>query len=215
MATFHPFLRLPQELREQIWTDTVEPRTVDVRRFREWSQRYGRLVSSTPIPAILQSCREARNLGLYKRVFFEVAAEETYSTKTEQRYVWMDLDTDMMDIGASRFDLYKNIAPAVKRLKFERENSDEFFYRTEAQQLKQFVNVEEIHIDCADGFWMWGGAVYDHPWPCAKEKLLFIDAFDGRVARGLELETICREILMAMRIEATGAAFDTDDEYSS
>lgn len=133
---------------------------------------------------------------------------------TKERYVWLNLDIDMVDIGASEFRWYKWIASAIKRLKFSRENSDEVFYRTESSELEQFVNVEEIHIDCADGFWMWGDATYDHPWPCAKEKLLFIDAFDGRVARGLELETICREILMAMRIEATGKAFNTDDEFS-
>ncbi|XP_014561983.1 hypothetical protein COCVIDRAFT_85490 [Bipolaris victoriae FI3] len=213
MTTFHPFPRLPLELREQIWKDTVEPRTVDVRRFQAWPQHYGRLVSSTPIPAILQSCREARNLGLYKKVFFE--GEEAESSKTEQRYVWMDLDIDIMDIGTSDFRWYKSIASAIKRLKFSRENGNEAFYHTESNELSMFVNVEEIHIVCADGFWMWGDATHEHPWPCTEDKLLFIDALDGRVARGLELETICRQILMAMRIEATGEAFDTDDEFSS
>jgi hypothetical protein len=240
MTTFHPFPWLPLELREQIWKDTVEPRTVDVRRFRKWDQRYGQLVSSTPIPPILQSCREARNLGLYERVFFEVAAVKKFkgnneseiaierfftpdeqreegpkkvgSPDTEQRYVWLDLDIDMIDIGASEFRNYKSIASAVKRLKFKRENGDEFFFHTESNELRQFVNVEEIHIDCADGFWMWSGAVYQFPWPCADEKLVFIDAFDGRVARGIEFEAICRQMLMAARLEATGEAFSTDDE---
>lgn len=239
MTTFRPFPRLPLELREQIWKDTVEPRTVDVRRFQAWPQHYGRLVSSTPIPAILQSCREARNLGLYKKVFFEVAAvtrpnnnippeigierfftpdeqgEEAESSKTEQRYVWMDLDIDIMDIGTSKFDHYKHIAPAVKRLKFERENTDEYFYFHEVLEMMQFINVEEIHIVCADGFWNWGGALHEHNFPCADEKLLFIDALDGRVARGMEMEKIYREMLMAVRIANTGEAYNTDDEFSS
>ncbi|EUC33675.1 hypothetical protein COCCADRAFT_95371 [Bipolaris zeicola 26-R-13] len=213
MTTFRPFPRLPLELREQIWKDTVEPRTVDVRRFQAWPQHYGRLVSSTPIPAILQSCREARNLGLYKKVFFE--GEEAESSKTEQRYVWMDLDIDIMDIGTSKFDHYKHIAPAVKRLKFERENTDEYFYFHEVLEMMQFINVEEIHIVCADGFWNWGGALHEHNFPCADEKLLFIDALDGRVARGMEMEKIYREMLMAVRIANTGEAYNTDDEFSS
>ncbi|KAI4641534.1 hypothetical protein J4E93_007631 [Alternaria ventricosa] len=239
MTTFHPFPRLPLELREQIWKDTVEPRTVDVRRTREYNQ----LVSSTPIPAILQSCREARNLGLYERVYFEVAAVKKFKNdhapemlikdffmpdeeqgekepekvgcpKTEQRYVWLDFDIDMLDIGASYFSKYKAIAPAIKRLKFERENGCEYFYHTESRRLKEFINVEEVHIVCADGFWMWAGAIEDHGWSCAEEKLVFTDAFDGRVARGKEFEIVCRQMLKDMRLEATGEAFSTDDEES-
>jgi hypothetical protein len=240
MTTFHPFPRLPLELREQIWKDTVEPRTVDVRRVREGTQRYGQLVSSTPIPAILQSCREARNLGLYERVFFEVAAvkkfkgnneaeiaverffmpdeqgeegpKEVDSPDTEQRYVWLDLDIDMVDIGASKFCNYESIASAVKRLKFERENGDEYFYRTESNELMKFVSVEEIHIVCADGFWMWAGAIDEHAWPCAEEKLVFIDAFDGRVTRGIEFEIVCKQMLKDAQLEATGEAYSSDDE---
>ncbi|KAH6625095.1 hypothetical protein C7974DRAFT_395408 [Boeremia exigua] len=240
MITFHPFPRLPLELREQIWNDTVEPRTVDVRRVREGTQRYGQLVSSTPIPAILQSCREARNLGLYERVFFEVAAvkkstsdnasqvaverffmpdgqgeegsKKGGSPDTEQRYVWLDLDIDMVDIGASEFCNYRSIASAVKRLKFKRENGDEYFYHTESNELMEFVSVEEIHIVCADGFWMWAGAIDDHAWPCAEEKLVFIDALDGRVVRGTEFEFVCKQMLKKARLEATGEAFSSDDE---
>jgi hypothetical protein len=234
MTTFHPFPRLPLELREHIWKDTMEPRTVDVRRVREWPQRYGQLISSTPIPAILQSCREARNLGIYKRVFFEVdatskwkgihtpetAAErflspdepEEEAPVSEQRYVWLDFDIDMVDIGTSKFGYYKSIVSVVKRLKFERKNGDEWFYRTEAQELRKFVTVEEIHVVCADGFWMWGDALYEHPWPCAEEKIVFIDAFDGRVAHGMELETICRQMLKDARLEATGEAYSSDEE---
>ncbi|CAN9132517.1 unnamed protein product [Alternaria alternata] len=241
MTTFHPFPRLPLELREQIWKDTVEPRIVDVRRVRKGTERYGQLISSTPIPAILQSCREARNLGLYERVFFEVTPatkkfkgkneaeiamkrffapdergeegpKKVGSSDTEQRYVWLDLDIDMVDIGASRFCNYESIASAVKRLKFERENSEEYFYHTESVELMKFASVEEIHIVCADGFWMWAGATHNHSWPCAEENLVFIDAFDGRVARGIEFETMCIQTLEYAWLGAPGEAFSTDDE---
>ena len=73
MATFHPFPRLPYELRMQIWEMTVEPRVVNT------EFRYGReirlppLASSTPVPAVLQACQEARNHGLYKKCFSELA----------------------------------------------------------------------------------------------------------------------------------------------
>ncbi|KAI5380600.1 hypothetical protein J4E82_000557 [Alternaria postmessia] len=241
MTAFHPFPRLPLELREQIWKDTIEPRTVDVRRTRKGTERYGQLVSSTPIPAMLQSCREARNLGLYERVFFEVTPatkqlkgkneaenamkrfftldergeegpKKAGSPDTEQRYVWLDLNIDMVDIGASRFCNYESVASAVKRLKFERENSEEYFYHTESTELMNFASVEEIHIVCADGFWMWAGATHEHSWPCAEEKLVFIDAFNGRVARGIEFEKICIQTLEDAWLGAPGEAFSTDDE---
>jgi hypothetical protein len=38
MATFHPFPRLPAELRIQIWEMTVEPRVVDVRLEADWAR---------------------------------------------------------------------------------------------------------------------------------------------------------------------------------
>jgi hypothetical protein len=67
MATFHPFLRLPYELRTCVWKLTVEPRTVRVD-----VQDYF-LASATPVPAVLQVCREARNYGLYQKAFSELA----------------------------------------------------------------------------------------------------------------------------------------------
>ncbi|KAI4707901.1 hypothetical protein J4E89_007530 [Alternaria sp. Ai002NY15] len=219
MTTFHPFPRLPLELREQIWKDTAEPRTVDVRRVRDrWSQRHGQLASSTPIPAILQSCREARNLKLYKRVHFEVDVVKKFENnhapevliekfftpeeergekegpkeiETEQRYTWLDLDIDMLDIGTSTFCDYISIASAVKRLKFERDDPA----GSDLHELMDFVSVDEIHIVCPDGFWLWAGALYNYDWPCAEEKLVFIEPFSGRVARGMEFENVCRQDL--------------------
>ena len=74
MATFHPFPRLPYELRMQIWEMTVEPRVVNVELTRQKPIRQAfYLTSSTPVPAVLQSCREARNHGLYRKAFSEVA----------------------------------------------------------------------------------------------------------------------------------------------
>ncbi|USP74060.1 hypothetical protein yc1106_01334 [Curvularia clavata] len=217
MTAFHPFPRLPLELREQIWKDTVEPRTVEVRCVQEWPHRYDQQpMSSTPIPAVLQSCREARNLGLYERVFFEVAVRPKFKGNfvpviafedfffpddqedeidppiTEQRYVWLNFDIDMVDIKDSEFRNYHHIASAIKRLKFEWESSCASFCYSGLKELKPFVNVEEIHVVCTAGFSVWAWATCEYSWPCNEEKLLFIDASNGRVARGTEFEAICR-----------------------
>jgi hypothetical protein len=201
MSTFQPFPRLPLELRHQIWRNTVEPRTVEVSIDRR-THRFLFLTSPTPVPGPLQCCREARNelQGLYQQTFFDVNTR----IGPERRYVWLNMDIDMVDIGASEFRDFESIQSAVKRLKFERENSNEAFYHAESRDLLKFVSVEELHIVCADGFWMWSEALDEHAWPCADDKLVFIDALDGRVARGLEFEALCKQML--------DRAFSPDDE---
>jgi hypothetical protein len=213
MSTFHPFPRLPLELRNQIWRCTAEPRTVEVRIERRWPDRHRFFISPTPVPGPLQCCREARDelQGLYQRNFFEVDTQQGI----ERRYVWLNLDIDMVDIGTSEFRYFKSIASTIKRLKFERENSNEAFYNTEKRELVDFTNVEEIHVVCADGFWQWGGALYDHAWPCADDKLVFFDPMDGQVARGMELERIYRQMLKDARLAATGEAYSSGDESDS
>jgi hypothetical protein len=218
MCTFYPFPCLPTELRDQIWLATVEPvrsfisktdsmhtyaighvqRTVEVRRARKLNEMLGQLVSCTPVPPILQACKEARAQGLYTQVFFEVDAKDAQfgaePIATEHRYVWLNFEFDMVDIGTSLFCYYKHIMSDFQWLRFERENGGEYFYHGERRELAEFVNVKEVQVVCADGFWNWGGAINDgnHYWPCPDENVLF---FDGdQIARGLELEDICDRI---------------------
>ncbi|RMZ69994.1 glycosyl hydrolase family 18 [Pyrenophora seminiperda CCB06] len=210
MSTFHLFPRLPLELRNQIWRCTAEPRTVEVRIKRQGSTNHRFFISPTPIPGPLQCCREARDelQRLYQRISLEGNTQQGF----EQRYVWLNFNIDMVDIGPSYFDNFESIIPAIKRIKFERENSNEYFYHTEKEKLRDFTNVEEIHVVCADGFWQWSEALYDLPWPCAFDKLVFFDPWNGQVAKGMELERICRQMLKDARLAATGVAFSSDDE---
>jgi hypothetical protein len=215
MVTFHPFPRLPAELRDQIWEMTVEPRTIDVRVCRDRSWKIGRLVSSTPVPATLQSCREARNhlQRLYRRAFSELDQRPG----SERRYVWTNLDMDLVSIGRSMFDDFELGASSIKRLKFERDNDDEYWYNTESRKLMLFSNADEIHVDCADGFWMWSGSVNnDFAWPCADENLFFIQD-DGEeseeMVTGIELEALCRRMLKEARLADCGEAWSTGDEF--
>ncbi|KAL0471899.1 hypothetical protein QR685DRAFT_552423 [Neurospora intermedia] len=104
MTSFHPFPRLPWEVRARIWELTVEPRTVEVNIEYEnttvtedMSARYNlalhtssrisvlRLRSSTAVPAPLQACREARiyltedgGLGHYRKAFHQLPAATNY-----------------------------------------------------------------------------------------------------------------------------------------
>ncbi|KAK4150657.1 hypothetical protein C8A00DRAFT_17858, partial [Chaetomidium leptoderma] len=199
MATFHPFPRLPFELRAQIWKLTVEPRTVEVRILYTTTplsktarrRRKGpvnisvpRLASSTPVPATLRACREACNLGLYQQAFSELSPSET-------RYVWLNPEIDMISIGTTGFEAFKPVAHLFKRLRFERNNGDESFYYFEADKLRLFVNTKEIHVVCPEGIEAWHEASKEHHFPCGAENLFFIDLNDGRMMRSIELDAMC------------------------
>ncbi|GAB1317043.1 2EXR domain-containing protein [Madurella fahalii] len=198
MATFHPFPRLPFEIRARIWESTVEPRTVQLRIVytktlvrdsagsgdgpREVCVQH--LLSSTPVPAALHTCRETRNLGLYQQAFSELSPSET-------RYVWLNLEIDMISIGTSPFEAFKPVAHLIRRLSFERNNGDEFSYYFEARELHSFVNVREIHVVCPEGIEAWHEARKEHYFPCRDENLFFIDLNDGRMMRSIELDEMC------------------------
>lgn len=204
MGTFHPFLRLPAELRYRVWELTVEPQTVDVRVTYQSHPvsspaRYW-LVSSTPVPAPLQTCREARNHGLYEKAFSEI----NMSNGEESRYVWVNFDIDVIDIGETPFECYRPAASSIQRLKFNRKNSDKGFYHFEARDLAMFTNLKEARVVCADGIRSWWGAGEEHYWPCGAENLYFIDPDDGTTMRSIELDEMCEKEQNAAWAEEDG-----------
>jgi hypothetical protein len=208
MSTFHPFSRLPYELRAQIWEMTIEPRIVDVHIKQIEQEPYRRLVSSTPVPATLQSCKEARNHGMYKRSFYELDG----SAQNDRRYVWLDLSVDLVSIGTCPFWHFRAVASQIKRLKFEREYLAKWFFPRECKELRTFVNAEEIHVICMDGFWNWRGAVHDIQWPCTDKNLILIDPDDGRVLRGCDLGGTRQEVYEKWRTAIAGGSDCSEDD---
>ncbi|KAF7167904.1 hypothetical protein CNMCM6106_003274 [Aspergillus hiratsukae] len=193
MAAFHLFPRLPFELRARIWELTVEPRTVEV-RVKKQHGSWGKILhvtSSTPVPAVLQACHEARNLRLYRQAF-------NFSSGVEARYVWVNFEIDTISIGDTYFD---TIEPAeqrlIRRLTFEREN-DESFFHFQSHELEMFSNLEEIHVICEDGLLAWHDAWEYVPWPCPKENLRFIDKEMGQMAVGEDLDRMADEWLASI-----------------
>jgi hypothetical protein len=189
MATFHPFPRLPAELRLQIWESTVEPRSVDVQVCPKWTvgdKTYSTyLASSTPVPGPLHTCREARNQGLYQQAFSELAA----SDGSGRPYVWANLDIDVISIGCSETKFYEAVGPMIQRLKLERW-SPLFGSHWYSLNLHCFANVKEIYVVCADGMWMWHDAMEDQYWPCGEENVFMVDPDDGRMIKAVEMDKI-------------------------
>lgn len=179
MVEFHFFPRLPFELRDRIWELAIEPRTVEiciVKKYDDWGAPV-KVISPTPVPAILQACRESRSQGLrhYHRAF---SLPET----TGADYVWVNFRLDMVLIGDSYSD---HVPPAerrlIRRLGFEREYND-LFFRSESEFFtREFPNVEEIHVFCIedDSPCDWYEAWLFCAWPCGRENVKFIDPITG------------------------------------
>lgn len=167
MTTFHPFPRLPAELRLLIWALTTSPRTVEVRIHNDprtdtatatttatagpssqQQQNNLTLISSAPIPGPLQTCREARNAGIYHHVYpdltnYYIKPGTEYAE--ERWYFWVNFDMDMISIGTTDLDFLVPVAHLVKRLRVQRDSLRGQWAYVEAEELLMFANVVEMH----------------------------------------------------------------------
>ncbi|KAL3470357.1 hypothetical protein BJX99DRAFT_251271 [Aspergillus californicus] len=189
--TFHQFPRFPFDIRVRIWELAVEPRTIEVRIKKEYGTRGEVLgvTTSTPVPAILHACQEARNQALYQAVNFHPA--------NAPRCIWLNFAIDMISIGDTYFDdIESSTQVLIRRLRFERRN-DESFFHVDSQELRNFSNAEQIHVICKDGPLAWQKAWECLDWPCPKQNLRFIDKETGQMATGDDLDRL-KAGLMAM-----------------
>lgn len=202
MATFHPFPRLPFELRAMIWKATVEPRTVVVRLYfgpEDLETRALWFISPTPVPATLQICQEVRNLGLYKKEFTELSQ---CCQQGEGRYVWLNLDIDIIDVPNDLLDSGV-VRTKIQRLKIH----PDWYSKTwngpimyEVRELKDFVNVRELHI-VVDGF---GGMDYlasdvcRHS-PCPPENIFWVHSEDGQTLTTEKMMRVASDMEAARR----------------
>ncbi|KAK3338442.1 hypothetical protein B0H65DRAFT_582472 [Neurospora tetraspora] len=185
-TSFPLFMYLPFELRARVWELTAEPRTVDV----DWLARVTtrtdyeaddyrvfeiNVDSLTPIPAIVQVCREARQLGVYRQLFSEL---EDVRDGGERRYVWLNLELDLVDVGRTPLDSFIPVAASIKRLKFMRHsvNIEDMIC------LGQCVNLKELHIDVSGSLSLNFYELFKRlPLHCGMENIFMVDALLGRV----------------------------------
>src|SRR6187402_1867975 len=97
LDTFHPFPRLPKEIRIEIWKlhlVTMPPRTLTVLSYppARWTHELQHFFSPDPVPPLLHVSQEARMeaLPFYTKAF---------SNGLSPRYIWTNffLDTIRMD----------------------------------------------------------------------------------------------------------------------
>jgi len=170
---------------------TVEPRIVDIRysfQLTHAGNRINILCSSTPIPATLQTCREARNARLYQR-FRPSTNNKEDEQKTSQRYVWVNFDIDMVLLDFDQLDRLETDGHLIKRLRFVGECNEHWVLVGGHNDLRNFPNVTEIqviHSEKSDFEHRHGASQYY--WPCGEENVLFIDPNDGKEMTLPELE---------------------------
>lgn len=239
-ATFHPFPNLPTELRARIWELTVESRIVEVRvvyrqpdpanitriepslRVADWRAKLPppmrHLRSSTPPPAQLQTCHEARRHltthsdtsteGRYEKAFSEIATRPydgfdavPDGDPERERYVWFNFDKDTMSIGDTDMHDFWAVARQVRRLRLERALSNEYFSRTESLLFARlFRNVSEVHLVCLEGIRSGYLVTEDTEFPCGPENVYFVDpeAMGGTIMNSVDLDAMvlreCEEL---------------------
>lgn len=117
MATFHPFPRLPLELRTMIWQMAVAPRDVKVSEQADHIQEGGSTFRSTrryfksptPPPALLHACHESRSIctPFYTKAF-------TYGA--QPRYTWVNYALDTIVVRDVEVALLSDEAPFIRYL---------------------------------------------------------------------------------------------------
>lgn len=201
-ATFHPFPRLPAELRIRIWGLSVEHRTVDVRATRalretrfnsfyyDWIHVDPDRFIPVPVPGVMHACQESRHLELYEKVLYT-----TLSDPPEERYAWINFDMDMIDLYHDSLFRVEHLKDRIRQLRLERCPHDEHWFYEESPHMQWFENLQVCHVVARTELSRWYRAWYDVPWKCPKENLKYTDRKTGQMMGGDELDEMVDEEL--------------------
>lgn len=114
--TFHPFPRLPLELRQRIWELGIEPRKVVVGR-----SRFLRCPRSPP-PPLLHACAESRS---YLQKYYRKA----FVYGNPSRYSWVNFDNDTIYMMDYDFGGFPADIPFIRWLVLESSDAGFFYYQ--------------------------------------------------------------------------------------
>lgn len=179
MATFHPFPRLPRELRIQIWALAFDPNRVLKIYHR------GDRLPSTPVPGVTQATRESRTYCSYQKAFpFSVSGGG-------ESYIWTKFDSDIIQMrGVTMSTVAENEKFEVERKEIRRLRIDvfddekgyetEFFHHNHSLNFCHFPKLEGVDVLVSDELRNWAMSIEDLPWgACPKSNVRIIDAKTG------------------------------------
>ncbi|KAL0467438.1 hypothetical protein QR685DRAFT_532533 [Neurospora intermedia] len=164
-TTFHPFPRLPLELRLVIWEASISPRTInfnsrgfttndgDQEQQAEVSISkpesmigtvFGTFASAPPPPTILHTCRESCNVGLhfqggYQKAFCIWCLPYIFDGSWNQRYIWVHFGMDIIDLGDESPIVFieNEDREKIQRLKLDFDHEVYVWKKSEAQSFAE------------------------------------------------------------------------------
>ncbi|KAH7314287.1 hypothetical protein BKA65DRAFT_516532 [Rhexocercosporidium sp. MPI-PUGE-AT-0058] len=186
--TFHPFPRLPKELRIEIWK--VHLTALEPRLLRVWSNppievfehnecldpdRESRFLKSechpsspNPVPALLQTSQESRHEALryYTRAFSSRMYQRALRTDTgtgsrsvDTRYVWTNFAIDTIKITANHLPRISD----EDRKRIQHMSIDVSCHMcwglSHEQDFRMLENLKHLEILCSSQLWVWGDTV--------------------------------------------------------
>ncbi|PTB69950.1 hypothetical protein BBK36DRAFT_1110294 [Trichoderma citrinoviride] len=210
---FHPFPRLPTELRLRIWALAATPRLVHISVRQTELDRWKRIALNDfslpmPSPAVMHVCRKSRLCAPYQKAFFTIVPGEP-----EHRYVWVDFERDMVWLANSQLERLEPYETKIRRLRFTVEPGArgdlmfEAFGGCSHEFMAPFTVLRELHVAISDCFCAWGstwaGSGYGK---CPRENVRFLDLTTGLLLTGPQLEMACE-----WEWQKGGRVIDMDD----
>ncbi|KAF1979123.1 hypothetical protein BU23DRAFT_148470 [Bimuria novae-zelandiae CBS 107.79] len=154
------FSALPYELRTIVWELAVVPRVVHVHlvhRKCNYKPRARGLLPhsfdlgalcfftiSTPAPAIMHTCQEARN-HIVRRSLYTRTCLPSAGLNSQNRYTWINWDLDTLSIGLLFLEYFKDYEPFLRRLRIKR-NDGSHWLTLDEDRTPSFANLKEIQI---------------------------------------------------------------------
>ncbi|EHK18980.1 uncharacterized protein TRIVIDRAFT_44202 [Trichoderma virens Gv29-8] len=180
-TTFHPFPRLPFELRSQIWAMAVYPRLVHIRATSKPSGPGCYFASMIPQAELMHVCRESRQLAPYRKAFFTTLPDDS-----EARYIWVNFDEDMICIPDQFMGYLRAHAADIQRLRFTAPAGSfgegwvtGFGYAEYLKdRFKHFTALREVHVAISEDIssWVLTAGCYG---TCPYENVRFLDVHSG------------------------------------
>ncbi|PVI03669.1 hypothetical protein DM02DRAFT_669703 [Periconia macrospinosa] len=173
MATFHPFPRLPLELRMQIWSLAFQDdRVLKVRKRRYLSRRD--YWSPSPIPAVTRASRESRKHCSYQKAFIADGSS---------CYIWCKFDSDIIHMRMSELAHEDGLEKKeIRRLRIVLVDDMEleFFYHKFSFEVSCFPKLDGIDVLVPDGLYNWGTFIQEMYWgTCPETNVRMVDANSG------------------------------------
>ncbi|PVH69920.1 hypothetical protein DL98DRAFT_541246 [Cadophora sp. DSE1049] len=178
LTTFHPFPRLPDELRLLIWNlASAHPRTVTIHAHPRQTQIAEYLISPSPIPAPLHTCRESRTEAF-------TTYTKAFHCPNNPRYTFVNFHVDT--IRLVDFDLKKisaEDAGLTRWMTVEVRDSELFcyYYMFDLSATRRLEELRILSFVEPSDLWTWVQAVEEAylawfgeeaGWTCPKIVLL-------------------------------------------